>query len=150
MQLDTQFSVFLHGGTHTLAGVCQALGSAKINLRALTMMDSVEHGVLRFVTEDATAARGVLRKLSVQNSETQVLCVPLANKPGAMADLCNRLAASRVQISYAYCTGSQKGGQTVAILKVSDVEKARRALADRRTRGKPERRTLKRVGAIRT
>ena len=144
MDVMTQFSVMLPNGSRALADVCQSLADSKINVRALTIVDSTEHGVLRFVPGDATATRRVLRTLETQATETQVVCVPLANRPGAMADLCNRLASSRIQLRYAYCTGGARGGQTVAVIKVSDPKRALKALADRRGRGRDMTRKLRR------
>jgi hypothetical protein len=58
-----------------------------------------------------------------------VLVVELENKPGAFSSVCNRLAAERVNISYAYCTGGAPGGRTTAVFKVTDLKKAEKVLA---------------------
>src|SRR5215470_15887380 len=103
MQSATQFSVFLVSKPGILAQVCDALAGDKINIVALSMMDSNEHGVLRMITEDTRRTRECLRCLNLPTAETEVLVVELPNRPGAMADICARLGMDHVAINYAYC-----------------------------------------------
>src|SRR5438270_13784363 len=91
MRTETQFSVFLVNKPGVLAQVTGALAQEKINLLAMTMVDSQEHGVLRMVMEDAAGARDVLKKLNLPMTETDVLCVDLPNRPGALADVATLL-----------------------------------------------------------
>ncbi|MCG3136533.1 MAG: hypothetical protein HJJLKODD_00367 [Phycisphaerae bacterium] len=121
---QTQFSIYMINKPGVLQQVCQRLADARINIIALAMMDSMEHGVLRVVSDDSTAARDVLKQLEVPISETDVLLVPMPNHPGAMADICNRLAAAKCKVSYAYCTAGTKGGRTTGIFKVANTSKA--------------------------
>ena len=128
MRVETQFSVFLVNKPGVLAQVLGELAKAKINIIAMTMADSTEQGVLRLVVNDPPKAREVLNRLSVPVTETQVICVELANKPGAMADVCARLAAEHINISYAYATSGARGGKTTGVFKVADLKKAMRVL----------------------
>lgn len=148
---ETQFSVFLVNKPGVLAQVVQALAEAKVNILALTMMDSVEHGVLRMVVEQPETCREVLKRLNVPVAETEVVAVDMPNRPGAMADLLIRLSDARVPLSYAYVTvGSAKGGKAMAILKVGSVDKALRVLEDRRTARKTVVRDVRaKPGAVR-
>ena len=93
----TQFSVFLINKPGILSQVCDELASSKINVVALTLMDSVEHGVFRFVAEDADRTRTALKSLSVPMTETEVLSVQMPNRPGAVADLCAGEAEDRAR-----------------------------------------------------
>ncbi|UCG33949.1 MAG: ACT domain-containing protein [Phycisphaerales bacterium] len=132
MKVEKQFSVFLANKPRVLAEVCQELAQARINIRAMSMMDSVEHGVLRIVPGDAAVARKVLQRLGLQVQETDVLCVTLPNRPGAVADLLIRLASANIKLSYAYVTSGAAGGKTIAVLKVNNVAKAQRAMENRK------------------
>jgi len=119
--------------------LAQALGEfakAKINITAITMMDSVEHGVMRVVFEKPDKAREVLAKLSMPYNETDVLCVDLDNKSGALAVVSEKLSKGHVNISYAYCTAGGKGGRTTGVLKVSDVKKAIKLLKNHKKASK--------------
>ncbi len=129
MQLQTQFSIFLINKPGVLAVVTGALAKAKINIIALTLMDSMEHGVLRIVCDDPKTARDVLGKAHDRWTETEVLVIELENEPGVFANLTKRLAKEHVNISYAYCTGGAGGGRTTAVFKVADMKKAQKIIA---------------------
>jgi hypothetical protein len=129
----TQFSVFLVNKPGILSRVCQELADKKINVVALTLMDSVEHGVFRLVPEDAVKARGVLKALNLPTTETEVLAAEMPNRPGAMADLCGRLNSEHISIKYAYVTSGATGGRTVGIFKVDNLQKALKVAAPRKS-----------------
>jgi len=128
MHLDTQFSIFMVNKPGILAGVLRELAVEKINIVAMTMMDSAEHGVMRLVGSSSQKIREVLSHLNMQFSETDVLCVNLPNKAGALADVTAKLAAAHINISYAYVTAGARGGRTTGILKVADMSKAMKIL----------------------
>jgi len=125
---QTQFSVFLVNKPGILAQVTGALAAQKINIVAMTLVDSQEHGVLRFVAEDPSATRQTLAKLNLPTTETEVLRMELSNHPGALADVAGLLGQNHININYAYCTSGAPGGRTTAILKVADLAKAQRIL----------------------
>ena len=132
LQAVTQFSVFLVNKPGILSQVCQALADKKINVVALTLMDSVEHGVFRLVAEDAVKARSVLRSLNLPTTETEVLAAEMPNRPGAMADLCGRLNGEHISIKYAYVTSGAVGGRTIGIFKVDNLQKALKVAAPKK------------------
>jgi hypothetical protein len=125
---ETQFSVFLVNKPGVLAQVTRALAEAKINVVAMTLVDSQEHGVLRVVAEDPASTREVLKKLNLPMTETEVLCLDLSNDPGALADVAQLLGTNHVNINYAYCTSGARGGRTTGIFKVADPSKAYKLL----------------------
>ncbi len=127
-----QISVFLVNKPGVLAQVTESLAEAKVNIKALTLVDSQEHGVLRMVLENGAKGLEILKSLNVPVTETDVLCIEMANRPGALADICNRLANEHININYAYCTTGAKGGKTYGIFKVSDIKKAQKVLEQRR------------------
>ena len=128
MYIATQFSIFMVNKPGVLAQVLGEFARAKINIIAMTMMDSVEHGVMRIVFTAPKKAKEVLAKINMPHNETEVLCVNLTNKSGALAAVAEKLAKSHINISYAYCTAGAKGGRTTGVLKVADVKKAMRIL----------------------
>ena len=85
MYVATQFSIFMVNKPGVLAQVLGEFARAKINIIAMTMMDSVEHGVMRVVFAAPARAKDVLSKLNMPYNETEVLCVNLTNKSGALA-----------------------------------------------------------------
>ena len=149
MYIASQFSIFMVNKPGVLARILGEFARAKINVVALTVMDSVEHGVLRVIFEEADRAREVLAKTNMPYNETQVLCVNLANRSGALAAVAEKLAKNHINISYAYCTAGAKGGRTTGVLKLADVKKAMKILEQdvrRQNKSQPMVRRSKGVG----
>lgn len=146
----TQFSVFLINKPAILAKVCESLAAKKVNLRAITLMDSVEHGVFRVVPENTEKCRDVMKKLDLPMTETDVLCAEMPNRPGALADLCSILNNERISIKYAYVTSGAAGGRTIGIFKVNDPKKALKLKVSGKTKGRREKKVARKSRAIRT
>jgi len=130
MYVTTQFSVFMVNKPGVLAHILGEFAKVKVNITAMTVMDSVEHGVLRVVLDDPQKAEEVLVKSNMPFNKTDVLCVTLDNRAGAFAGVAEKLATSHINISYAYCTAGAKGGRTTGVLKVADVKKAMKILQE--------------------
>ena len=114
----------------------QQLARDKINIVAMSMMDSTEHGVLRLVAENPEETRQTLNTLNVPKTEATVLTAALPNRPGALADVVERLDQEHVQVHYAYCTSGARNGKALGIFKVSNLNKAIQVLSDRKPRRK--------------
>lgn len=130
MERYTQFSIFLVNKPGVLSLIFRELGKAKVNIQSIAMMDSTEHGVLRLIVDDPGGARRVLRQLNIPANETEVLGVVLPNRPGAAADLCDKLAGKHINIAYMYCTTGAAGGKTMVVLKVPDNKQAAKVLEE--------------------
>ena len=128
MEVAEQLSVFLENKPGVLADVCGALAEAGVNLRAISVSDTVDHAVVRLVTTDSGLARSVLERGGALVVETDVLVLTLANKPGALGEVAGKLSEAQVNIEYSYgSAGGEDSG--ILILRVDDVEKAQKALA---------------------
>ena len=149
MYVALQFSIFMVNKPGVLAQILGEFAQAKINIIAMTMMDSVEHGVMRVVFAAPERAKKVLSRLNMPYNETEVLCVSLANKAGALATVAEKLARNHINISYAYCTAGAKGGRTTGVLKVADVKKAMRLLQQNHKGGSKSRPVVRRSQAAR-
>ena len=125
---QVQVSVFLENKPGRLANVLSALAKEKINITALTVMDSREHSVLRAVTNDLSKTLQVLTNLGMPHSQTEVLVVELRNQPGALARICEIVGAEHISIDYAYCSAGGRNGKTLGVFKVSSAEKAIKVL----------------------
>jgi hypothetical protein len=130
MYVTTQFSVFMVNKPGILAHILVEIARAKINIIAMTVTDSVEHGVLRAVLDNPEAAEHIFTDANLPFNKTEVLCVNLDNRSGALASVAEKLAVNHVNISYAYCTAGAKGGRTTGVLKVADVKKAMKVLQE--------------------
>lgn len=128
MRLDVQFSIFLINKPGILGLVTGALAKARVNMIALTLMDTGEHGVLRIITDDPATTRKVLGETQDRWTETEVLVLELDNRPGTFAAAANKLAEEHVNITYAYCSAGAAGGHTTAVFKIVDLKKAMKVL----------------------
>jgi hypothetical protein len=128
MQTTKQISVFLENKPGRLANVLLALAREKVNITALSVMDSHEHNVLRFVADDLDTTRQVLKDLSIPFNESEILVVDLRNQPGELAHVCELLGAEHINIEYAYCSSGGRNGKVAGIFKVSNAGKAMKVL----------------------
>ena len=143
MQTAKQISVRLVNKPGRLATILAAMAKEKVDLLALSVMDSTERSVLRFVPDDPQLARSALDTLGVAFETADVLLVDLSTKHGSLGKVCERLAAEHLNIDYVY--GSTHTGRVAtAVIKVNDLAKAQRVLGTgnngARERVKPVRR----------
>ena len=149
MELVTQFSIFLVNKPGALAQVTQRLAAAKVNVLAMTMMDSSENGVLRLVSTDDEKTRHALADLNMPMTQTEVLTVEMPNKAGSLADVCEKLAKAHINIAYAYLTTGAKGGKAKGIFKVADTKKAIRTLTPKGHKSRDMNHKLRRPAVLR-
>jgi hypothetical protein len=131
MEIRTQYSLFLVNKPGVLANVCRAMADHHVNIKAMTLVDSSEHGVLRLVVEDSERSDKLFKQLNLPMSKTDVLCIEMANEPGSLAAAAERLALAHVNINYAYATSGAPGGHTIVVFKVADMKKAEKVLAEK-------------------
>ena len=149
MERYMQFSIFLVNKPGVLSMIFREIAKAKINITSIAMMDSMEHGVLRMIVDDPPATRSVLKRLDIPVTETEVLGVTLPNRPGAAADLCDRLASKHVNIGYMYCTAAAQGGKTMVVIRVPDIKKAVKVLDGVKNKRRDTKIKLRRPAATR-
>ena len=125
-----QISVFIENKIGTLAEVTEILGNAGIDLRALSLADTTDFGVLRLIVNDPDRALNLLREAGFAVSVTKTLAVPIHDVPGGLAGILKILAGENVSVEYAYAFISRKQGNAYVILRVGDNDRARNALAE--------------------
>jgi hypothetical protein len=128
VETTKQITVFLENKPGRLANVLSALAREKVNITALSVMDKHEHSVLRLVADDPAKTARVIQSLNTPYTEAEVLAVELRNQPGALARVCEILAAEHINIDYAYCSSGGRNGKVIGVFKVSNSEKAIRVL----------------------
>jgi len=140
METAKQVSIFLENKPGRLGNVLSALAKEKVNVTALTVMDSHEHNVLRVVTNDASQTLKVLKGLGIHCTESEVLLVELRNQPGALAHVCEVLATEHINIEYCYASSGGRNGKVYGIFKVSNTERAKSLLGGSSNSKRSERR----------
>ena len=129
LETTTQLAVFLENRPGALARVCEALAKAGINIHALTVSDTVDHAVIRMIVSDPTKALMLLGERGVLAFENDVLCIDAANEMGVLGKIADALSRVEVNIEYAYFATGGTSPKGIIVLRPSNVEKARQALA---------------------
>ena len=124
---ERQITVVLENQPGRLGVISRLLAAEGVNILALSVIDSIEQGVVRLVTSDAERCRRVLAGAGLYLLEADVLAVDTADRPGRLADLCDALAAARVNVDYAYTANAEPGadGRSRVVFKVSSLTRAR-------------------------
>jgi hypothetical protein len=137
MRVETQLSVFLENKAGVLADVAADLARHGIGIRALTIANLADHAVVRLVVSEPQKALHLLGDRGVLVLTSPVLAVDVLDEAGALASVARRLGRAGVNIEYAYGSSPVGGGRAAVYLHVSDLKKARAALASRsRRRGR--------------
>jgi hypothetical protein len=129
MQIATQLAVFLDNRPGTLARTCQALAQARINILALSILDAMDHAVVRMVVDKPKEAEGVLSELHTMVQRRDVIFMDVSNEVGSLATIAERLASAGINIEYAYCTGSSSQSGQALVLRTNDLEATINALS---------------------
>jgi hypothetical protein len=124
-----QISVFIENKPGTLAELTGIVGDAGIDLRALSLADTADFGVLRLIVDDPGKALELLRAAGFMVSMTQVLAVPIADVPGGLAKVLRILADEKINVEYSYAFITRKQGKAYVILRVENNEFALGILA---------------------
>lgn len=134
LQLQRQLSIALENQPGRLAAIARLLAEREISIQAICVIDNVEQGMVRLMTTDAIAARRVLERAGLHVVEAEVLAIELTDKLGKLAFISEALAASDINIEYAYGSVDHAGAKTRLILKTSRPAKAQEVLAALRER----------------
>lgn len=124
-----QLSIFVENKPGRLHTIIDALGKSGVNLRALSIADTTDFGILRVITDDNDKARKSLSEIGVISKLTDVLAVYIDDKTGGLATVLDELSVEGVEIEYMYAFLGRKEGKALMVLKASDEEKAEKALA---------------------
>jgi hypothetical protein len=118
-----QISVFLENAPGRLYEATHALGEAGINLRALSLVDTSEYGVLRLLVSDVTRARQIMMEKQLPARVDEVVAAQIEDKPDSLAQVLEALLASGVSVRYMYAFTRFASGGAVMIFRFSDNEK---------------------------
>ena len=123
-----QISVFIENKKGQLAEVTKYIADHKVNLRALSIADTQDFGILRIICEDPAAAEDALKEGGYITTSTDVLAAAISDEPGSLAAILEVLAEEEVAVEYTYAFLSAKAGAYM-IFRVDDNQKAAAALA---------------------
>ena len=122
MRVEKQLAVFMDNRPGVLAKTCQALARGQVNILALSILDTVDHAIVRMVVDKPQEAERILAGQHALIQERDVLCLDVPNAIGALARVAERLTESGINIEYAYCTVSAGQSEGVLVLRTNDLE----------------------------
>ncbi len=123
-----QLSIFLENKVGRLAGVAKILGEAGVNIRALSVADTNDFGILRLIVDDIKKAEQKLRESNVVCRINNVTVVAVDNRPGGLAKVLSVLNASGVNVEYMYAVAEPNNERPLMVFRFSEGERAVAAL----------------------
>lgn len=122
--LIKQMSVFVENTAGRLADVTKLLSDNNIDIKAATIAEAVDFGILRCIVEDADIAAKILKVNGFIASTTDVLAIILEDTVGGLDKVLQILAEAGVNVNYIYSTIKAADGEAVIMMKVDDSDKA--------------------------
>ena len=115
-----QISVFLENRAGTLSEVTRALASDGVNLRAISIAESEDYGVLRLIASDLEKATASLIKNGLVFSVTPVTVVSVPDEPSGLSRLLELLAQNQIDIQYLYSLFTHQNGRAYMVFRLED------------------------------
>lgn len=123
-----QISIFVENKKGALAKVLKCLSDNAVSLRAMSIADTKDFGILRVIVDDKEKASEALKKQEIVFSVNDVIAAEAADVPGGLASVLNVLMDADIDIEYTYAFVVENGERACAILRVSDTALAEEVL----------------------
>ncbi|HHW15303.1 MAG TPA: ACT domain-containing protein [Firmicutes bacterium] len=123
-----QISVFLENKAGRLAKVTRLLGERGINIRALSLADTTDFGILRMIVNDPERAERLLKEEGFAVTTTGVLAVEVPDRPGGLADVLAVLERAGLNIEYLYAFVEKASADALVLIRVEQLAKAAEVL----------------------
>ncbi len=123
-----QISIFIENKSGRLAEITRILGESTINIRALSLADTSDFGILRLIVNDGKTAAAVLKEQGFTVSMTEVVAVEVPDRPGGLSAILQTLDRELINVEYMYAFVERCGGNAVIIFRFDETDKAIAAL----------------------
>lgn len=124
-----QIAVFLENKSGRMAEITSVLAQNGINIRAMSLADTADFGILRLIVNDTDNARQILKDNGFTVGMTEVLVIEVVDKPGGLASVLQTIKENDLNIEYMYAF-TQKSGETgLIIFRFDEIDKAITALS---------------------
>lgn len=127
MKLE-QISVFLENKSGRLAEITDVLGRANVNIRALSLADTTDFGILRLIVDNTEKAKEVLKASGFTVGKTDVFAVEIPDRPGGLAQILKTVQDAGINVEYMYAFVPCSGANAIVIFRFDDLDKAISAL----------------------
>lgn len=118
----SQISVFLENKAGQLADITGVLSENQVNMRAISIAETADYGVLRLIVDDASKASSILLEKGFILTMTPVVGVVVPDVPGGLSKVLGIISTAGIDIEYMYSVFGQKDGQACMIFRVADAE----------------------------
>ena len=125
-----QISIFLENRAGRLAEITRILGEAGINIRALSLADTSDFGILRLIVSDNDKAKATLRERGFTVGKTNVVAVEVEDRPGGLNRILEILGKENINVEYMYAFVQHSGENAVIIFRFDDIDAAVKLLLD--------------------
>jgi len=119
-----QISIFIENKSGRLAEVSRILGEAKVNIRALSLADTSDFGILRLIVDHTNLALQVLKSHSFTVNKTEVIGVEVPDSPGGLCSILETLDKNQINVEYMYAFVERSGGNAVIIFRFDNIDEA--------------------------
>ena len=119
-----QISVFIENKTGRLASVMEVLKNNEIDIRALTIADTTDFGIIRIVVKDASETLSILKAQGCTATVTKVIGFTIPDYSGALYDVINAFEEAEINVEYCYSLMCKRPGQADIVVRVDNNEKA--------------------------
>lgn len=119
-----QISVFLENKSGRLATVTRVLGENNINIRALSIADTTDFGILRLIVDNPEQAWVILKENDFTVSNTDIIAVQMADQPGGLAGILKVLDNIKINIEYMYAFVGRSDADAVVVFRVEEIDRA--------------------------
>lgn len=123
MKID-QISIFIENRSGRLAKIASQLGEAGVNIRAMSLADTSDFGILRLIVNDTKRAVEALKKQGFTVRISPVIAVEIADMPGELGKFLNAIEKSGLNVEYMYAYVQKSGEHAVIIFNFEDLDKA--------------------------
>ena len=123
-----QIAVFLENKSGRLAEITAKLAEENINIRALSVADTADFGILRLIVDDVEKAKTTLKANGFTVGITNVIAVEVADKTGGLAGVLKTIEEEKLNVEYMYAFVNKTGENAVLIFRFDDMDKAIEAL----------------------
>jgi len=127
MKLE-QISIFIENKSGRLAEVTRVLGQGNINIRALSLADTSDFGILRLIVDQPDQAQTLLKEQGFTVNKTHVVAVEVPDQPGGLATILNVLEDNHINVEYMYAFVERCQDNAVIIFRFDAIEAAINAL----------------------
>lgn len=129
-----QISVFLENRAGRLAEVTKTLADNQVNIRALSLADTSDFGILRLIVTDNEKAKDALKAKGFTVGRTNVVAVEIDDRPGGLHTILEMLNAGGVNVEYMYAFVTQSGRNAILIFRFDRTDQAIEVLQKNKVR----------------